>query len=106
MEYIKLPNDILGYIIGRSSWGRLGLVIATATLIHPGFAGVITFELTNLGDVPIALYPGIRIAQLSFHKCYVEMEEITKSIYYGSTSPGFSKIYKDPDWSIFKQNKK
>ena len=61
LEYVRLPPDLLAYVIGRSSWGRLGLVIATATLVHPGFTGVITLEMVNLGDAPIALYPGVRI---------------------------------------------
>ena len=57
----------MAYVIGRSSWGRLGLVIATATMIQPGFHGTITLELTNVGNVPLVLLPGTRIAQLVFH---------------------------------------
>jgi len=100
LEYIKLPDDIYGYIIGRSSWGRLGLIIATATLINPGFAGVITLELTNLGEVPINLYPGLRIAQISLHKIDFKPKRRRtkgKSKYFGSISPNFSKIYEDND---------
>src|SRR2546430_5523893 len=44
LEYARLPYDIGGYVLGRSSWGRLGLVIATATMVHPGFFGSITLE--------------------------------------------------------------
>ena len=104
LEYIKLPNDIIGYIIGRSSWGRLGLIIATATIINPGFAGVITLELTNVGEVPINLYPGLRIAQVSFHECDFKLEEIDekKSKYFGATSPSFSRIYEDYDLDLVK----
>ncbi|MFW9880025.1 MAG: dCTP deaminase [Candidatus Thorarchaeota archaeon] len=99
LEYLKLPNDIIAYIIGRSSWGRLGLIIATATLIHPGFAGVITLEITNVGEVPISLYPGLRIAQISFHLCDFKHKIIAKpkSKYFGSTGPSFSEIYRDED---------
>lgn len=99
LEYIKLPIDIIGYIIGRSSWGRLGLIIATATIINPGFAGIITLELTNVGEVPINLYPGLRIAQISFHRCDFKKEEIEekKSKYFGATRPSFSAIYEDTD---------
>jgi len=105
LEYIKLPNDIMGYIIGRSSWGRLGLVIATATLINPGFAGVITLELTNLGEVPISLYPGLRIAQLSLHQCSFKLEESSLKLgkYFGSTGPSFSEVHRDKDKYLFRK---
>ena len=66
MEYVTLPEGVAAQATGRSSWGRLGLVIATATLIQPEFAGTITLELANLGSVPMVLYVGTRIAQLSF----------------------------------------
>jgi dCTP deaminase len=64
LEYIRLPLSVAAYVTSRSKWGRLGLVIATATAIHPGFAGTITLELVNHGNVPIVLYPGDRLAQL------------------------------------------
>lgn len=67
MEYLSLPNDLLGLVLGRSSWGRIGLVIVTANKVDPGFKGCITLELSNLGNVPILLYPGMRIGQLIFH---------------------------------------
>ena len=107
LEYIKLPDDVMGYIIGRSSWGRLGLIIATATLINPKFAGVITLELTNVGEVPINLYPGLRIAQLTLHKCNLRnlSKSDVKSKYFGSTSPTFSRIYEDSDICLVKTKK-
>jgi dCTP deaminase len=64
IEYVRLPTKIAGYVTSRSRWGRLGLVIATATAIHPGFTGTITLELVNHGNVPIVLHPGLCIAQL------------------------------------------
>jgi len=105
LEYVKLPEDVIAYIIGRSSWGRLGLIIATATLINPGFAGVITLELTNVGEVPISLFPGLRIAQISFHKCdfYHKTEWTDPGKYFGSTGPSFSQIYKDRDLALLER---
>ena len=74
LEYIKLPNDIAARIEGRSSWGRLGILVhSTAGFIDPGFCGNITFELKNMGKIPIPLYPGIRMAQLSFFKVNNDM---------------------------------
>lgn len=67
LEYVRLPLGISGYVTSRSKWGRLGLVIATATAIHPGFTGTITLELVNHGTIPIALYPGLDVAQLILH---------------------------------------
>lgn len=68
LEYITLPSDIAGQAGGRSSWGRLGLMIATATLIQPGFRGTITLELSNVGTVPVVLYVGVRIAQITLQE--------------------------------------
>jgi dCTP deaminase len=66
LEWFKLPPDILGTVTARSTWAREGLSIATATLIEPRYEGVATLELANLGQIPIALYPGLRIAQIAF----------------------------------------
>jgi dCTP deaminase len=67
LEYVRLPLSLAAYVTSRSKWGRLGLVIATATAIHPGFTGTITLELVNHGTIPIALYPGLDVAQLIIH---------------------------------------
>jgi len=47
LEYVRIPNDLVAEVVGRSSWGRLGLILSAATLVHPGFAGVITLELAT-----------------------------------------------------------
>ena len=105
LEYVKLPPDVFAYITSRSTWGRLGLVIATATAIHPNYAGVVTLELSNLGETPIPLNPGLRIAQLIFHKS--EYKEINKfGKYQLSIKPSFMKIYDDSDWDLFNRIRK
>lgn len=68
LEYLALPNDMAAYVVGRSSWGRLGLIVATAVFVHPGFRGCLTLELVNEGDSPIALSPGTRVAQIAVHR--------------------------------------
>jgi dCTP deaminase len=65
-EWLKLPDDLLGTVTARSTWAREGLSIATANLIEPRYQGIITLELANLGQIPLALYPGQRIAQITF----------------------------------------
>lgn len=95
LEYIRLPNDIACYVIGRSSWGRLGLVIATASAVAPNFRGCVTLELINHGEVPLVLYPGIRIAQLVLHWTQGEGEYTGR--YKCPTGPEFSRIYEDPE---------
>ena len=66
-EYVELPDDIVARIEGKSSLGRLGLIVhATAGFCDPGWKGTLTLELNNLTRVPIKLYPGLLIAQLSF----------------------------------------
>lgn len=66
-EWVELPDDIVARIEGKSSLGRLGLIVhATAGFCDPGWQGTLTLELNNLTRVPIKLWPGLPIAQLSF----------------------------------------
>src|SRR6476659_608726 len=66
-EHVELPDDIVARIEGKSSLGRLGLIVhATAGFVDPGFRGTLTLALTNLTRVPIVLWPAKPIAQLSF----------------------------------------
>jgi dCTP deaminase len=66
-EWIELPDDVVARIEGKSSLGRLGLIVhATAGFCDPGWQGTLTLELNNLTRVPIKLWPGLPIAQLSF----------------------------------------
>ena len=67
LEWVELPDDIVARIEGKSSLGRLGLIVhATAGFVDPGWKGTLTLEITNLTRIPIKLYPGLPIAQLSF----------------------------------------
>src|SRR5438046_5182848 len=68
-EYIEVPDDLTGRLEGRSSIGRLGIVIhSTAAHIECGFRGNITLEIANMGKMPVALYPGMRICSVSFEQ--------------------------------------
>ncbi len=67
LESVRIPDDIVARIEGKSSLGRLGLIVhATAGFCDPGFEGTLTLELNNLTRIPIRLYPALPIAQLSF----------------------------------------
>ena len=67
LEWVELPDDVVARVEGKSSVGRLGLIVhATAGFVDPGWKGTLTLELNNLTRVPIKLYPGLPIAQLSF----------------------------------------
>jgi dCTP deaminase len=68
LEWVRLPFDLQGVVTARSSWAREGLSIATATIVNPGYTGIVTLELANLGEVPIRLYPGLRLAQIAFYE--------------------------------------
>lgn len=106
LEFMRLPNCFSAYIIGRSSWGRLGLTIATAIAIDPGYSGVLTLELLNSGETPIVLYPGARIAQLILHKQSPSSLEYSRkklSKYRFPVSVEFSKIRGDADWDDLKE---
>ncbi|WP_276251567.1 dCTP deaminase [Haloarcula rara] len=64
-ETVGIPDDLIAHVQGRSSLGRLAVVIhATAGVVDPGYRGQITLELSNLGTAPVALTPGMRISQL------------------------------------------
>lgn len=78
LEYIHVPRDLGCRLEGRSSWGRLGLLVhATAGFIDPGYSGNLTFELFNAGRLPIELKPGSRMAQL----CFMSMSNTPKIPY-------------------------
>jgi len=67
LERVALPDNIVGRLEGKSSLGRLGLLIhSTAGFVDPGFDGYITLELSNVANLPIKLYPGMKIGQISF----------------------------------------
>jgi dCTP deaminase len=69
LERLGLPADLLGRLEGRSSLGRLGIIVhSTASLFHPGWEGHPTMELGNLGVMPVALYPGMRICAFTFQR--------------------------------------
>src|SRR5919199_5834285 len=67
LERIRLPDDLVGRLDGKSSLGRLGLLIhSTAGFIDPGWDGHVTLELSNVANLPITIYPGMKIGQISF----------------------------------------
>lgn len=68
LEWLQLPGSLSGYVTGKSSLGRHGLVIETAAGIHPYFSGCLTLELANMGEVPLAIYPGMTICQVFLHR--------------------------------------
>lgn len=117
LEYVAMPRDLAATVEGRSSWGRLGLIIATACSVAPGFKGCITLELVNDGEVPLVLYPGMRIAQLVFHKTEKEADyrrpsnltqmsnnrAETHAKYDCPTGPQFSRIHEDAEMEIWGQ---
>lgn len=103
MENIRLPDDIVGIVEGRSSFGRLGLLIhATAGYIDPGFEGKITLEIKNLNTIPLAIYPEQRICQIVFQTMdknskYPYGSEGLGSKYQFQNEPTVSKIVDDKE---------
>lgn len=96
LEWIRLPKKYAGYVVGRSSWGRHGLIIATATGVHPGFTGCLTLELTNVGEIPITIKPGTKICQLFIHKVSTSMpEKLDISHFIGRRKPTLGAIQLD-----------
>lgn len=88
-EVITLPDDIAGRLEGKSSLGRLGLLThSTAGFIDPGFSGHITLELSNVANLPVKLYPGMKIGQLCLIKLSSPAEHPYGSAVYGSRYQG------------------
>jgi dCTP deaminase len=104
LEYISIPEDFYALVLGRSSWGRLGLTIATATTVHSGYRGCVTLELRNLGETPLPIEVGLRIAQLCLIP--VPLDESSKGYfastgkYIGPVGPEVPKINSDSDWEL------
>ncbi len=101
LEDIGLPDDIVARLEGKSSLGRLGLLIhSTAGFVDPGWRGHLTLELSNVARLPITLYYGMKIGQVSFQRLTVPAEHLygspeLGSKYQGQTEPTASRIHQD-----------
>lgn len=96
MEWFRLPGNLAAYVIGRSSWGRHGLIIATATGVHPGFTGCLALELSNVGEIPITIKPGTTICQIFFQKVKVgDKKRVDRSSFVGRRQPTLGVIKLD-----------
>jgi dCTP deaminase len=84
-EWVELPDDLVARIEGKSSLGRLGLLThSTAGFVDPGFSGHITLELSNVANLPITLWPGMKIGQLCLFRLTTPAEHPYGSAVYGS----------------------
>jgi len=89
LEVVSLPDDLAGRLEGKSSLGRLGLLThSTAGFIDPGFSGHVTLELANVANLPILLYPGMKIGQLCLFRLSSPAEHPYGSQKYGSRYQG------------------
>lgn len=99
VEWVELPIDLAAKLEGKSSLGRLGLVVhATAGYIDPGFKGQITFEMSNLNSIPIVLYPGMKVAQICFFVMSSPVERpygTAGNKYQDQRGPTESRAWKD-----------
>jgi dCTP deaminase len=99
-EFIAMPNDLCAFVLSRSAYGRAGLLIATATFVHPGWHGCLTLELENLGEIPITLFPLSTVGQLvMLHASQIVEPTKFKSLPVG---PGYSGLAADPRWAKMK----
>ncbi|MEP6817052.1 MAG: dCTP deaminase [Marmoricola sp.] len=88
-EMVSLPDDVAARLEGKSSLGRLGLLThSTAGFIDPGFSGHVTLELANVANLPIKLWPGMKIGQLCFFRLSSPAEHPYGSAKYGSRYQG------------------
>ena len=99
-ERIGLPDDLVARIEGKSSLGRLGLLIhSTAGFVDAGFVGHMTLELSNVANLPIAIWPRMKIGQLAFFELSTPAERPygvgRQSKYQGQSGPTASRIHRD-----------
>lgn len=99
-EFVSMPSDLAGSLVGRTSWGRLGISVPTTSKVAPGFKGCLTIEIRNLGEVPVPLYPGVRIAQLMVQT--LSCEATYRGRYDIPTSTEFSRIYEDAEMKFLR----
>ena len=102
LEHVEIPDDLVARLEGRSSIGRLGIVIhSTAGYIDPGFKGKITLEISNLGRIAVALYPMMRICQIAFEEMSSPVSEGygTKRTakYQGQQTTTLSRLFEDDE---------
>ncbi len=102
-EHITVPDDLVVRVEGRSSLGRLGIIVhSTAGFVDPGFQGTLTLEISNLNRLPVALYPGMRICQLAFLKmsspAQMTYDRKPGSKYMGQLTPQESKLTLDEEF--------
>jgi dCTP deaminase len=101
LEWVELPADLVARLEGKSSLGRLGLLIhSTAGYVDPGWRGNLTLELSNVSNLPIALYPGMRIGQISFLELSSPVDRPYGSAglgskYQGQSEPTESAVHRD-----------
>ncbi|MFO1485912.1 MAG: dCTP deaminase [Verrucomicrobiaceae bacterium] len=93
LEWLRIPKNLAGYVMTRSSWGRRGLVIATGSGVHPGFSGCLTLVLTNVGELPVVLRPGTTICQFFLHQTVKsDSNMVDQSLLIGKRSPALGVI--------------
>ena len=101
LERVTLPDDLVARLEGKSSLGRLGLLIhSTAGFVDSGFSGNLTLELSNVANLPITLYEGMLIGQISFMRMDGPVDHpygsrSTASKYQGQTEPTASRFYRN-----------
>jgi dCTP deaminase len=101
VEWVELPNDLVARLEGKSSLGRLGLLIhSTAGYVDPGWKGKLTLELSNVAKLPIALYFGMKIGQISFFEMSSPVDRPYGSSglgskYQGQSEPTASAYFED-----------
>lgn len=101
LERVGIPDDLVARLEGKSSLGRLGLLIhSTAGYVDPGWDGYLTLELSNVANLPITIYPNMKIGQISFFRLSTPAERPygssqTKSKYQGQRGPTASRFFEE-----------
>jgi dCTP deaminase len=100
LERVRIPDDLVARLEGKSSLGRLGLLIhSTAGYVDPGWDGYLTLELSNVANLPITIYPGMKIGQISFFRLTTEAEypygSKGRGKYQGQRGPTASRFFEE-----------
>lgn len=101
LERVAIPDDLVARLEGKSSLGRLGLLIhSTAGYVDPGWDGCLTLELSNVANLPVAIYPGMKIGQISFFRLTTAAQgpygsKGARSKYQGQRGPTASRFFEE-----------
>jgi len=105
LEWYRFPEDLMAYVVGRSIWGRRGLLVVTASAVQPNTSGTVTLELCNVGEVAVKIRPGLALGQLFFHKVAAQRLDNARPPFTVTHGPLFGTYQMSPAEQVLAENR-